>query len=182
VKRQTLTKIGHKGVDGLRWAHRLTVVVSEYVCVSARPPPMPVHKMFFCVVSLCARLLRARLPQDGLDAALKTALLGTFFACAHPCVQSEKWHFGTGRWSWFGTRQVALTREEALMRFYRASLPGEPALSFAQPWAYFKDITAELLAMYLENQGKERTFTCTVAPGGVPVHAACLCRVRAFPC
>ena len=129
-------------------------------------PLVPFHKIGF-FGKLLSRLLRACLHQDSLEPALQTALLGTFFAMtpAYPFAQSEKWHFGTGRWSWFGTRQVVLTREEALMRFHRARMPGEPQPSFAQLWAYFKDMTAELLAMYLENQGKGSTFTCTVAPG-----------------
>ena len=88
----------------------------------------------------------------------------TYFALSpgFPFSQSEKHHFGTLKWTFEGVRQVVLTREEALLQFFRSRHPGQPP-SFTDLWRFFKEMTGDLMQAYMSNHGAGCTFAVTVA-------------------
>ena len=79
--------------------------------------------------------------------------------------QAERSHFATVRWSWKGTRQVPLTKEEHFLQFVQARRPLGAQIPFVNLWNTWRDITSEYMRQYTTNQGSPSTFTTTIGPG-----------------
>lgn len=126
------------------------------------------------LVPRAVAVLSAAVPSDAIqptDSAEKKQLREALRPCAFAVsagtvfAQAEKHHFGVAKWTWSGTRQVAVTREESFLQFVQArSAPGQP-LPLALLWTTWKDITADYMQHYMAKQGKGNTFHSTVAPG-----------------
>ena len=126
------------------------------------------------LVPRAVAVLSAAVPSDAIrptDSAEKKQLREALQPCAFVVsagkvfAQAEKHHFGVVKWTWSGTRQVAVTREESFLQFVQArSAPGQ-LLPLALLWTTWKDITADYMQHYMAKQGKGNTFHSTVAPG-----------------
>lgn len=112
---------------------------------------------------------RMSLDVDGKDAKkpLQDALLPTC-SCMSPgraFSQAERHHFATLRWSWSGTRQVALTKEESFVKFAQAAQStASSVVPLAQLWNGWRETTSDQMQGYLSKQGQNTTFSATVAP------------------
>ena len=97
---------------------------------------------------------------------MKESLAATFFAMSpgHAFSQSEKAHFGVIKWCFKGTRQIVITREEAMLQFHKSRNPGSRP-TFTTLWNEFKSMGSDMMAAFMANQGANCTYTCTVGAG-----------------